>query len=44
MKLDVGVVQSSFYRGDMNTDTRKLEKQAQGLSPEERAQLAMAAD
>jgi putative addiction module component (TIGR02574 family) len=26
----------------MNTDTRKLEKQAQGLSPEERAQLAMA--
>jgi len=42
MKLDVDVVQSSFYRGDMNTDTRKLEKQAQGLSPEERAQLAMA--
>ena len=42
MKLDVDVVQSSFYRDGMNKDTRKLEKQAQELSTKERAQLAMA--
>lgn len=41
VNLTVDAVQFSFYRGYVNDVTRKIEKQAQGLSPEERAQLAM---
>jgi len=40
--LTVDAVQSSFYRIEMSENSRKIEKQAQGLSPKERARLAMA--
>ena len=42
MNLTVDAVQSSSYRDQMSEDIRKIEKQAQELSPKERARLAMA--
>ena len=40
--MTVDAVRSNFYRDEMSTDSRKIEKQAQQLPPKERARLALA--